>query len=97
MKHCLPDPKAAEMFGDYFTVFSCEYDSGDRSTGKEESLRIGEDGKIVLLLCHSCLDQLRGQILYPMILHAIKSDPKLFQELVSGAIKAQKGNENENG
>jgi hypothetical protein len=91
MKHCLPDPKASEEFGGYLTVFSCEFDDGKRSSGQGTILRIGEDGKIMLFLCHSCLDQLRGQILsdvlHPIIMNAIRQDKELLQELFHASLK----------
>jgi hypothetical protein len=78
MRHCLPDPKAESEMSGYYTVFSCEYDNGKRSKGTEQITRIGEDGKVMLLLCHSCLDQLRGQALRDVVVEAIKGNhPKL--------------------
>jgi hypothetical protein len=88
MKHCLPDPKAEEqMGGGYFTVFSCEFDNGKRATGNSQILRIGEDGKIMLFLCESCLKQLQGQFLYQLALDAMRTDHKLLEALIGRAIR----------
>jgi hypothetical protein len=73
MRHCLPDPEAEKNTGSgYFSIFSCEFDSGKRAKGGGETIRIGEDGKIMLLLCESCLEQLRGQILRPIVVEALR-------------------------
>ena len=81
MKHCLPDPVAEERLMGRFTVFSCEFDNGRRASGTGGVIRLGEDGKIMLFLCQSCLEQLNGQILHPIVLEAVRSDPKLLREI----------------
>lgn len=72
MKHMLPDPEAEEEFNNQFTVFSCEFDSGKRAQGYTGIIRLGEDGKIMLLLCASCMEQLNGQVLAPLFVEAMK-------------------------
>lgn len=73
MKHLLPDPEQQKEIGGGFTVFSCEFDSGERANGNTAIIRLGEDGKIVLFLCASCIEQLNGQVLSPLFLEAMKN------------------------
>jgi len=87
MRHCLQDPKAEERVGGYFTVFSCEFDNGERATGNSQIVRIGEDGKIMLFLCQSCLQQLENHFLHQLALEAMRNDPKLLEALMVRGIR----------
>jgi hypothetical protein len=72
MKHLLPDPKVEKEIGNGFTVFSCQFDSGERANGNTATIRLGEDGKVMLFLCQSCIEQLNGQVLAPLFVEAMK-------------------------
>jgi hypothetical protein len=73
MKHMLPDPEANEQGDGYLTFYSCEFDDGKR-VRNSDLIRLGEDGKICLMLCQSCLEQLNGQILRPLVLESLKGE-----------------------
>ena len=62
MKHILPDPEQEKALNNQFAVFSCEFDNGKRANGNTAMLRLGEDGKVILFLCSSCEEQVKGQI-----------------------------------
>jgi len=98
MRHCLPDPEAEERNGGYFTVFSCEFDSGKRVRNAETIIRIGEDGKIMFLLCESCLQQLKGQFFHDLALEAMRTKNRFLVRLMIRAMrisKAEKDNKND--
>jgi hypothetical protein len=89
MKHCLHDPEQEKEFDGQFTIYSCEFDNGERAKGNLGFIRIGEDGKIMLLLCVSCMNQIEGQILSPLFAEAIRHD-KRIPEIVLNALKKNK-------
>lgn len=86
MKHLLPDPEMEKNIGHGITVYSCEFDSGKRANGNAAFIRLGEDGRVYLLMCASCIEQLRGQILSPLFVEAIQHD-KRIPEIVLETIK----------
>jgi len=93
MKHCLHDPEQEKEFNGQFTVYSCEFDNGKRATGNYGFIQIGEDGKVFLFLCQSCMEQLRGQILSPLIVEAMRHDkriPKIILESIKDKDKGLK-------
>jgi hypothetical protein len=95
MKHCLPDPEQEKNFDNQFTVYSCEYDSGKRSTGVHTFIRLGEDGKVFLFLCESCLEQLNGQIIRPLLIEAMRNDKSIPAIILDSIKNIDKGKKDE--
>ena len=58
-------------FDGKFIVYSCEFDGGKR-VRHADPLRLGEDGKIMLFLCQSCLAQANEFVMRPIIHEAVK-------------------------
>ena len=71
MKHCMPDPEAEKSLNYQFTVYSCVFDNETRA--RQDEVRLGEDGTIILFPCSSCYEQLKGQILSPIIIEALRA------------------------
>jgi hypothetical protein len=70
MKHCMVDYEAGQRTGFRVIVYSCEFDNGKRA--RRNIVRIGECGQVALYLCDSCMEQLKGQILSPLIVEALQ-------------------------
>ena len=54
MKHLLRDETQEKELDNFFTVYSCELEDGRRTNSGIRMIRLGEDGKIMLLMCESC-------------------------------------------
>ncbi len=90
MKHILPDPEQEKKLDNQFTVFSCEFDSGVRANGNTAIIRLGEDGKILLFVCSSCLEQLKGQILGDFVSNVLHNDKEFKNMFVEATIGKNK-------
>jgi hypothetical protein len=75
IKHLTLDEKAGESFGGRFVAFSCETDTGKRTTIRN-MLNLG-NGSVILFPCDACMAEIESQILKPLITEAIKHGLKV--------------------
>ena len=87
MRHCLPDPEALEQFGGYITAaYSCEYDTGKRA--RDPFVRLGEDGRVMFLLCESCRSQMIAQVLEPLIMGVLRNRlPEIVERILAAKVE----------
>lgn len=96
MKHLLRDETQEKELDNFFTVYSCELEDGRRTNSGIRMIRLGEDGKIMLLMCESCHEQLVGQILAPLVIDAMKDSGELkkaVMDLLVDRLQKRNGNE----
>lgn len=71
MRHLVYDEQASKEIGDGKLIFySCEYDDG-RKVRNADPLRVGPDGNICLMLCQSCGEQIKEQVLQDVIVSSL--------------------------